>query len=1086
MFETIDNCTKLLGDDLKQEIKKNSKVRIAGACFSMYAFNELKEELSKIKELEFIFTSPTFTKDTFSDNIKKEKREFYIPKIDRESSLYGSEFEIKLRNKMSLKAIARECAEWVKTKVTFKSNITNGSMPNFIGIENEDGSMLNYMPTKGFTTTDLGYTKGNNLFTAITKSDMADQSKYLFAMFDEIWNDKEKVEDVTQSVVDFIGSAYQENSPEFIYFVILYNIFSDFLDDISEDKMPNEATGFKNSLIWNKMYNFQRDGVIGIINKLEKYNGCILADSVGLGKTFTALGVIHYYSLKNKSVLVLCPKRLSDNWNDYRGNSVTNIFYQDKIRYDVLYHTDLGRTKGYSNGVNLATVNWGNYDLVVIDESHNFRNDNLKKDRETRYDFLMNHVMKEGVKTKVLMLSATPVNNRYNDLRNQLALAYCGNFNDLDDNLGANKKVVTIFKKAQQVFNKWSRLPANERKTSDLLDQLDVDFTLLLDSVTIARSRKHIQKYYDTSDIGTFPTRLPAISVNCKMTERKDVMPLKEMYKNLDLLNLNIYAPSSFIQPSRMYKYADIKHGKNQAFDAFDRENGIKKLMKINLLKRLESSVHSLRLTLSRMIKHSNDVLKKIADYRNGKEEYFEKTVHEYGEYDRDEMGRWVPVELDVGKDVQVSFDDLDIAGWERDIRSDLTILTKLSDEMEKIKPEDDFKLIKLKEVIENKIKHPINAGNKKVLVFSAFADTADYLYENLKSYMKEKYGIESACVTGGDKGNHCTIGIVPNTNQVLTLFSPLSKSKSLTMPDVKGEVDLLIATDCVSEGQNLQDCDICVNFDIHWNPVRIVQRFGRIDRIGSRNSKIQLINFWPDIALDEYINLNNRVSARMVILDGTATGDSNILDDDQEDMEFRQKQLESLKNGDIMDLEDVDGNINITDLGLNDFKMDVASYIQINGVPKNIAKGMHTVVKADESKGLVPGAIFVMKNINNSVNFNKQNRLHPYYLVYVDKNGEIVHNHLQVKAILDVLRTSCKHNNEPIREVYSKFNKETQDGFKMEKYNELLSDGIKSIVEVKEQSDLSALFKQGSMVLDGVSIKGIEDFELLAFVVVM
>ena len=777
---------------------------------------------------------------------------------------------------------------------------------------------------------------------------------------------------------------------------------------------------------------------------------------------------------------------MSDNWNDYRGNSVTNIFYNDKIRYDVLYHTDLGRTKGYSNGINLATVNWGNYDLVVIDESHNFRNDNLKKDRETRYDFLMNHVMKEGVKTKVLMLSATPVNNRYNDLRNQLSLAYCGNFNELDENLGANKKVLTIFKKAQQVFNKWSKLPANERKTSDLLDQLDVDFTLLLDSVTIARSRKHIQKYYDTSDIGTFPTRLPAVSVNCKLTERNDVMPLKEIYKNLDLLNLNIYAPSSFIQPSRMYKYADIKHGKNQAFDAFDRENGIKKLMKINLLKRLESSSHSLRLTLSRMIKHGNDILKQIADYRNRKEEFFEKTVHEYGEYDRDEMGRWVPVELDVGRDVTVSFDDLDIAGWERDIKSDLSVLTKLHDEMAKIQPADDYKLTKLKEMIDDKIKNPINKGNKKVLVFSAFADTADYLYENLKSYMKEKYDIETACVTGGDRGNHCTIGIVPNTNQVLTLFSPISKSKSLTMPDVKGEVDLLIATDCVSEGQNLQDCDICINFDIHWNPVRIVQRFGRIDRIGSKNSKIQLVNFWPDIALDEYINLNNRVSARMVILDGTATGDSNILDDDQEDMEFRQKQLESLKNGDIMDLEDVDGNINITDLGLNDFKMDVASYIQTNGVPKNIAKGMHTVVKADESKGLVPGVIFVMKNINNSVNFNKQNRLHPYYLVYVDKNGEIVHNHLQVKAILDVLRTSCKHNTEPIREVYEKFNKETQDGFKMEKYNELLSDGIKSIVEVKEQSDLSALFKQGSMMLDGVSIKGLEDFELLAFVVVM
>lgn len=1087
MFENIDNTKKLLGEDLKKELCAGSKIRITASCFSMYAFNELKEELSKINELEFIFTSPTFTKSAIFDDIKKEKREFYIPKQKRESSLYGSEFEIKLRNKMSLKAVAKECAEWVKEKVKFKSNKTNSTMPNFISVKTPDGKMINYMPVNGFTTTDLGYNQGDNLFTAITKSDSLDQCKYLFSMFDEIWNDESKLEDVTQRVVDFIGTAYQENSPEFIYFIILYNIFSDFLSDITDDQMPNEATGFKNSLIWQKMYNFQRDGVIGIINKLEKYNGCILADSVGLGKTFTALGVIHYYGLKNKSVLVLCPKRLADNWNDYKGNTRTNIFYQDKIRYDVLYHTDLGRTKGYSNGINLGTINWGNYDLVVIDESHNFRNDNVKKDHETRYDFLMNHVMKEGVKTKVLMLSATPVNNRYNDLRNQLSLAYCGNFNELDATLNTDKKVLSIFKKAQKVFNRWSKLPSSERKTSELLEQLDVDFTLLLDSVTIARSRKHIQKYYDTSEIGSFPTRLPSMSVNCKLTEKEDVMSLKEIYKLLDKLNLNMYAPANAILPSRKEKYnfLNTKITDNFISEITNRENGLKRLMKINLLKRLESSVYSLKLTLSRMIKHCNTLLENISEFRSGKEHFFDKTLHEYINYDRDEDNKYSLQEIDIGKEIKISYEDIDINGWENDIKSDLVIFTKLYDELQKISVEDDYKLNKLKEIIDNKIKNTINPNNKKVLVFSAFADTAEYLYSNLKSFMKDKYNIDSACITGGENGNKCTIGIKPNTNELLILFSPISKNKNLTLPNVDAEIDLLIATDCVSEGQNLQDCDICINYDIHWNPVRIVQRFGRIDRIGSKNTKIQLVNFWPDIALDQYINLNNRVTARMAILDGTATGDSNILEENQADMEFRQKQLEQLKNGEIIDLEDIDGNITITDLGLNDFKMDTANFLKINGVPKNVANGMHTVVKADESKGIVPGTIFVMKNINNLINYNKQNRLYPYYLVYVDENGKIVNNYLQVKAILDVLRATCKHNTEPIKEVYKLFNKETEDGLKMDKYNTLLSDSIRSIIEVKEQSDINALFKQGSMVLSGAKIKGLDDFELLAFVVV-
>ena len=545
MFSNIDNRTKLLGDDLKVELEKGSKVRIASSCFSIYAFKELKEELSQIDELKFLFTSPTFTTNNISDGIKREKREFFIPKQNRENSLYGSDFEIKLRNEMTLKAIAKECAEWVRQKVKFKSNITDSTIPNFIGIEKENKSCLTYNPINGFTTTDLGYQQGNSIFTAISKTDFAEQSKYLFAMFDEVWNDKSKVEDITETIVEMISSAYQENSPEFIYFFILYNIFSEFLDDINEDNMPNEATGFKNTKIWNMLYDFQKDGVISIINKLEKHSGCILADSVGLGKTFTALAVIAYYSLRNKSILVLCPKRLSENWTQYCGssNDTTNIFYEDRIRYEVLYHTDLGRAGTAHNGRDLKLVNWGNYDLVVIDESHNFRNNNPVKDKETRYDFLINHVIKAGVKTKVLMLSATPVNNRYNDLKNQLALAYSQDYDAFEKSLDTKSNIATIFRNAQAVFNDWSKRPPAERKNKDLIDSLSIDFKILLDSVTIARSRKNIAKYYNMNDIGKFPDRLSPLSYAPELTNKKDVPNYKDIYQAIKSMSMAVYGP---------------------------------------------------------------------------------------------------------------------------------------------------------------------------------------------------------------------------------------------------------------------------------------------------------------------------------------------------------------------------------------------------------------------------------------------------------------------------------------------------------------------------------------------------------------
>lgn len=1092
MIDIINNTTRLLGDDLKKEIKCGSKLRIAASCFSIYAYDALKDELEGIDELKFLFTTPTLLDEQVRDRMNKKKREFYIPK-----DLCGTEFEIRLKNQMTQRAIARECADWIKRKCHFKTIKEDIDTQSLINIDSSS-QQINYMPIAGFTTADLGYERKNANLFGIMKNDIAEQSKFFIQEFDKLYDNETKLEDITESVVDYISSCYKENSPEFIYFIILYNIFREFLQDLDEDYLPNEATGFKDSIIWNTLYNFQRDGVVGIINKLERYNGCILADSVGLGKTFTALAVMQYYSLRNKSILVLCPKRLEQNWMQYQGNRTTNIFYKDRIRFDVLFHTDLGRESGKSGNVDLATVNWGNYDLVVIDESHNFRNNNaVHKDKDTRYDFLMKRIMQDGVKTKVLMLSATPVNNRYNDLKNQLLLAYCGDMGEMTQSLGLNKSVQVVFNNAQKVFNAWSKLPIEQRHAKDLMDKLDIDFSIILDSVTIARSRKHIQRFYDTNEIGKFPKRLPTKSYYPKLTDNASVMTYKQIYDKLKMMTMSVYAPLQMLFPSKIDKYEarykiDLSKedpNANTLGQGFarqrHRESGIKKLMTINLLKRLESSVHAFRLTLDALI-HTNKANLAVIDSflagnRNAK---IEREIFKYETYDPDEDDAFALTKTTSGKTIQIELADLDVQTWRRDIVQDIKILTEIYVEMKRVSPDEDQKLNQLKAIIDEKIQKPFNHGNKKILIFSAFADTADYLYQTISNYVKNKYGLYTACVSGGGY-NKTNVGGSLQTDRILALFSPISKQKDRIYINEKREIDVLIGTDCISEGQNLQDCDICINYDIHWNPVRIVQRFGRIDRIGSQNESIQLVNFWPDISLDEYINLNKRVSARMTIVNAVATADDNIIAEENEEMDYRKEQLKKLQDGTLQDLEDVDGNISITDLGLNDFVMDLASYRKQHEDPQGVTTGLHAVVAADESKGVEPGVIFVLCNRNNGVNINKQNRLHPFYLVYVKDNGEVLRNHLEVKSILDVLRTTSKGKTEPIAELCRKFNKETKDGAKMEKYSTLLDNAVASIIEVKEDGDLQSLFKVGSKVLFQQAIDGLDDFELISFVVI-
>ena len=1086
-MEIIDNINRLLGDDLKKALVPGAKLKIAASCFSIYAYEALKAELGKIDSLQFIFTSPTFVPGEATDKVKKERREFHIPKLERERSLYGSEFEIRLKNELTQRAIAKECAEWMRRRATFRSNRGRAPMQQFACVTST-GAEAVYMPLHGFTAVDLGYQQGNAVSNLVNKMDEQPFTATYLNLFDQIWSDREKLEDVTAQLCDHIASVYQENSPERVYFLMLYNIFNEFLENLSEDVLPNDLTGYRDSLIWQKLYNFQRDAATGIINKLETYSGCILADSVGLGKTFTALAVVKYYELRNKSVLVLCPKKLADNWLNYKGNLKTNIFAKDRFGYDVLCHTDLQRTTGYSFGVPLNRVNWGNYDLVVIDESHNFRNNDAYKDRETRYQKLMNSVIKQGVKTKVLMLSATPVNNRFNDLRNQLALAYEGDPENLSAKLRTEKDINEIFRKAQATFNEWSTLPPEERTPAAILEALDFDFFELLDSVTIARSRKHITTFYDTKDIGNFPTRLKPLSFHCPLTHRRDVIGFNDIFNQLSVLKMAVYAPVSYILPSRLAKYealydTDVKSGGGRLKQR-DREQSLQALMTVNLLKRLESSVHSFRLTLERLKDNHLGTLAKIETFKKTGRDTSVADVapaFENAEPDDDELPS--PDDEQIGGKVQISLADMDIPAWEHDLGADLRIINALLEEMNKISPADDTKLQHLKTQIHSKLASPINRGNRKVLIFTAFADTADYLYEHLAADLLTSQHLHTGKVTG-TSGPKSTLKKSYDFMSLLTLFSPRSKEKSAILPDEPGELDVLIGTDCISEGQNLQDCDYLVNYDIHWNPVRIIQRFGRIDRIGSKNACIQLVNYWPDISLDEYIRLKERVENRMVIADATATGDDNPLNHESNDLSYRKEQLRRLQE-EVIEIEDLKTGVSITDLGLNDFRMDLLNYVKAHGDLEGLPSGMHAVVPAAPDRGLPSGAIFALRNRNQGVNLNQQNRLHPYYLVYVANDGQVVVNHMEVKRLLDLVRTACKDRNEPIPEAYQAFNRLTQDGRKMDAYSALLQKGIRSMVDIKEEKDIDSLFSGARTTALVNTVKGLEDFELVAFLVV-
>ncbi|MEG3970617.1 helicase-related protein [Microcoleus sp. T2B6] len=1078
-----------VGDFLKAKVEENSTLSIVSAYFTIYAFDALKEQLLSIKSLKFLFGEPRFIKSL--DPRKTDKKAFQI-----------EDEGLQLQNRLQQKRVAKECAEWIEKKVQIRSvkqsNLLHGKMYHIA----HNGTENAITGSSNFTVRGLGLGRKNNNIELNLEVDSKRDTRDLKAWFDELWNDAELIEDVKQDVLLYLEQLYQNNTPEFIYYKTLFHIFETFLDDLEKNDILSEQLHFFNTEIWNSLFEFQKDGVKAAINKIGRYNGCIIADSVGLGKTFEALAVIKYFELRNKgTVLVLCPKKLRENWTVYlaQNNSELNPFLKDGFNYAVLSHTDLSRDSGRSGDIDLATIKWGNYDLVVIDESHNFRN-NIKSKRDefgnlirkSRYERLMDDIIKSGVKTQVLLLSATPVNNDLKDLRNQLYFITEGRDAAFGESLGIASLRDTLAD-AQGKFTKWAK-KSRDRKTSELLEELSSAFFKLLDELTIARSRKHIQKYYKDAiaQLGGFPERLKPISVFPEIDLKGEFMSYEQLNSEISKYQLSLFNPSKYVLPP----YRSVYENKRvQNFKQSDRERSLIGMIKVNFLKRLESSVNSFAITMQRTIDKISELQKRLESFRNWQDENAEIDLNYLeleAEEDEDLRAAW-----EVGK-LKVKMVHLDVETWLKDLKRDKEQLKKIYHSAQSISVERDAKLAELKELIAEKVKHPTTnkhgQPNRKVLVFTAFADTAVYLYEGLREWARVELKINLALVTGGSAANKTTFG-KNEFNHILTNFSPFAKKRA-QIPSMQqdGEIDLLIATDCISEGQNLQDCDYLINYDIHWNPVRIIQRFGRCDRIGSPNHTVQLINFWPTEDLDQYINLKNRVEARMALADMAGTFEDNLLEAKEiqelieSDLKYRDKQLLRLKD-EVLDIEDFTESVALTEFTLDDFRMELAKYIESNRkLLQDAPLGLYAVVPTNSEYPIIaPGVIFCLKQKGDCLDNKTVNPLQPYFLVYVRENKEVRLTFAQPKQILEIYQLLCAGCTVPYEELCNLFDRQTNNGFDMSLYNDLLKRAVDSIAGIYNKRLIGNLLSSRSAVLveQAHQVKATTDFELITWLVI-
>lgn len=1081
-----------VADFLTEKIVDDSKLFIVSAYFTIYAYNSLSKQLDNIERLRFLFGEPRFIASL--DPEKTDKKAFQI-----------EDSGLSLSNRLQQKEIARRCAEWIKDKVDIRSvqqtNLLHGKLYHIDDTRREHA----LMGSSNFTQNGLGLSSTPNIeLNLIVDSDR--DRRDLKRWFDEIWEDGDISTDVKDEVLRYLEQLYVNHAPEFIYFKTLYHVFERFLSEQRIDDALFDQTAIMDSQIWKTLFAFQKDGVKAAIHKINAHGGCILADSVGLGKTYSALAVIKYHELRNARVLVLCPKKLRDNWTVYlaQNNSELNPFLQDRFAYTVLSHTDLSRDSGNVDGVDLATLNWGNFDLVVIDESHNFRNDTKgprdedgNRLRKSRYERLMEDIIQSGVKTKVLLLTATPVNNNLSDLRNQIYLLTEKNDAAFAQTIGL-RSIKNTLAAAQKTFMEWSK-QTGKRDSRQLMEKLSSGFFSLLDELTIARSRNHIQRYYADAmkEIGSFPERNKPMAIHSEIDSMERFLSYDRLNDEIDNYQLSLYNPNKYVLDG--YKKHYEEHGAGN-FSQQTREHFLVGMMKVNFLKRLESSVHSFAVTMERTVSKIEDLEQRLRYFLEHQQESVELDPQNdlFDRGQEDDEDEELTEAFEVGSKLKYKMEHLDVERWLTDLTRDKQQLSLLADNAKAVTPERDAKLARLKQLIQNKVDNPtqnrLGEANRKVIVFCAFADTAAYLYEQLEQWVQNELGVNIALVSGGTRPNRTTFGRV-DFNQILINFAPRAKKRDqmASMPQ-DDEIDLLIATDCISEGQNLQDCDYLINYDIHWNPVRIIQRFGRIDRIGSHNDSIQLINFWPTPDLNKYINLKNRVEARMALVDISATAEDNVLQAGdienlvEEDMHYRDRQLIRMRD-EVLDLEDFNETISLSEFTLDDFRMELAAYIESNRQELEEAPlGLYAVVPPHNKHEVIqPGVIYCLRQRTESSENEIVNPLQPYFLVYIRNDGEVRYNFTSPKQVLEIFKAVCVGSKQPYDELCKLFDAKTSNGSDMSRYDGLLNKAVAAIArQFGRKNRLNLLQgRDGTLVPSNKAARKTTDFDLVTWLVI-
>ena len=1076
-----------VGAFLKSEIENDSSLSVVSAYFTINAYHALKDSLGGIDGLRFLFGEPDFIKSLDPENA--EEKAFKI--VDE---------GLELREQLQQKPIAKACAEWIKEKVeirsTRQSNLLHGKMYHIAN----NGVEKAIMGSSNFTVRGLGLNPPHDNIELNLEVDNCQDRRDLKAWFDEIWNDTDHVDDVKAKVIAALNRLGRDYAPEFIYYKTLYELFRDDLEARMNNEQTLEDIHLYDTQIWNTLYAFQQDGVKSVIARLLRHNGCILADSVGLGKTYTALAVIKFFELRNDRVLVLCPKKLRENWALYpvHHNQLNNPFEEDKFGYSLMSHTDLSRYGGDSGGVDLEGFKWSNFDLVVIDESHNFRSDTkpVRDDagnvvRHSRYTRLLEEVINAGAKTKVLMLSATPVNTSLIDLRNQIYLMTEKREDAFRESLGISN-IRALLGQAQREFKAWEDDEGSGRDKSKLLAKLGADFFRLLGGVSIARSRRHIEKFYadEIDRIGEFPEQLKPENHH-PSTDLDGVLSYKYLADQIEKFSLSLYTPSSYVT-SEEAKQRLAREKEAFRFNQLDREKFLIGMMQTNFLKRLESSAHSLTKTLKRTIDKIDVLLEKIDRYEQNQQVLkAEANIL----LDDDSL----PDDDEDDEEFLVNrarhpyhLRELDYPRWKGDLIKDKGVLTKAWKSVKAITPERDGKFKAIKEHIWDKVQNPATDRdgviNRKLLVFTTFKDTAEYLYENL-SDLAEELNLNMGLVSG----DVTRTGLTPNNfNAILTNFAPRARGRADNGGD---EIDLLIATDCISEGQNLQDCDTVLNYDIHWNPVRIIQRFGRIDRIGSRNLSVRMINYWPTEDMEVYLRLQSRVEARMALADAAATGSEDPLNElayEQAHMElnFRDQQLKQLRE-EVLDFDDLSDGVVLSDFTLDYFFTQLLRYLENNQKELEATPSGVYAVTHDESRPTEMGVIFFLRQRNASTDIQRKTAspIHPFYAVYIRNNGDIRYGCANTRQVLDLFESATAGKTQPLQDLCIQFDSETQNGEDMALYNKLLKVVIGHIGRAHTTAQIEGMRRGGSrsfkLPRKSETPKDTSDFELVTWLVI-